>query len=211
MGKYLENLNWRYATKLFDPNKKVSNEDLNQIFEVFRLSPSSYGLQPWKIFIVENKEKRNLIQSHARNQPQISESSHLLVLAKPRIIDTQRIEKYLQSVMKNTGLSREELTGLEGMLNGFLQGSSASQLTNWASEQVHLAMGNLLSFLAEKRIDACPIGWFNKAAIDEILDLQEKGWESVVLLPIGYRRDDDKYANRGKSRFGLEDIVEFVE
>ena len=158
MEKYLENLNWRYATKLFDPNKKVSNEDLNQIFEVFRLSPSSDGLQPWKIFIVENKEKRNLIQSHARNQSQISESSHLLVFAKPRIIDTQRIEKYLQCVMKNTGASRESIAGLEGMLNGFLQGSSTNQLANWASEQVHLALGNVLSFLAEKRIDACPIG-----------------------------------------------------
>lgn len=211
MEKYLENLNWRYATKIFDPSKKVSNEDLHQIFEVFRLSPSSYGLQPWKIFVVENKEKRNLIQSHARNQSQISESSHLLVFAKPKVIDAQRIEKYLQSVIKNTGASREALAGLEGMLNGFVQGSSAGQLDCWAREQVHLALGNVLSFLAEKRIDACPIGWFSKEGIDKILGLHEKGWESVVLLPIGYRREDDKYATRAKSRFGLEEIVEMVE
>lgn len=158
MERYLENLNWRYATKSFDTSKKISNEELSQILEVFRLSASSYGLQPWKIFIVENEEKKNLIQANARNQTQISQNSHLLVFAKPTSIDAALVEKNLVSIMGNTGANREDLAGLEGMLLGFVNNTPAEELNTWAREQVHLALGNVLAYLAEKRIDACPIG-----------------------------------------------------
>lgn len=210
MNKYLENLNWRYAAKSFDMTKKVSAEDLKEIMEAFRLSASSLGLQPWKLFVIENQEIKNQIMEASWNQGQVGNNSYLLVFAKPSAITTDLAEKHLNNASSLTGATREQLAGYEGMLTQFINGLSATEADAWAREQVFLALGNVLSFLAEKRIDSCPVGGFDKARINEILNLKEKGLESVVLLPIGYRNTEDKYATAPKVRYALEEVCEII-
>lgn len=116
MHQYLENLNWRYATKVFDPNHKVSESDLAEIIEVMRLSASSYGLQPWKLFVVENQEIKNQIMENAWNQAQVGENSQLLVFARPLVIDGTFIEHYLESTAQSMGIERSALNSYADML-----------------------------------------------------------------------------------------------
>lgn len=209
-NKYLENLHWRYATKVFDTTKKVTSEDLEQIIEVFRLSASSLGLQPWKLLIIENQELKNQIMAGAWNQNHVGNNSHLLVFTKPITITPTLAENHLNNTCTLTGVTREELIGYESMLMQFIEGLSEAEADTWAREQVFLALGNVISFLAEKRIDACPVGGFDKQKINEILKLNTKGLESVVLLPIGYRDNQDKYAHTPKVRYAAKEISELI-
>lgn len=210
MNTYLENLQWRYATKIFDTSKKVSSEDLQEIMEAFRLSASSLGLQPWKLLIIENQELKNQIMEGARNQTHIGNNSHLLVFTKPTTITTNLAERHLNTTSTVTGASREQLAGYESMLYQFISGLSETEADTWAREQVFLALGNVLGFLASKRIDACPVGGFDKQKINEVLQLKEKGLESVVLLPIGYRNPEDKYATTPKVRYAVEEVCKII-
>lgn len=210
MQKYLENLNWRYAAKEFDNSKKVSREDLENIIEAFRLSASSFGLQPWKLFVVENQELKTKIMENSWNQKQIGENSYLLVFAKPTNIDSDLVNRYLDKSASVNGIKREDLAGYEQMLLGFVNGTSKENLDIWAREQVFLALWNVMSYLADQKIDSCAVGGFSKDAVNEILNLTEKGYESVVLLPIGYRSENDKYATMKRVRFEKEEISEIL-
>lgn len=211
MTKFIENLNWRYATKEFDSSKKVSREDLENIIEVFRLTPSSYGLQPWKLFVVENEELKKQIQTHSWNQKQVWENSYLLVFAKPLEISKDLADRHIKNTAKINSVSEDVFAWYRAMLYSFLENNTKENLDFWAREQVFLALWNVMSYLAEKKIDSCAIWGFSKEAVDEILDLKEKWFESVVMLPIGYRKQDDKYADSPKVRFEKDDISEIIK
>ncbi|MDD2907708.1 MAG: NAD(P)H-dependent oxidoreductase [Candidatus Gracilibacteria bacterium] len=207
MSELIKKLQWRYATKDFDTNKKVSDSDLEDIIEAFRLTPSSFGLEPWKLVIVENPEIRQELQAHSWNQSQITKASHLLVFARVKNIDDAYIDKYLENNSKITGVSREDLVGYEGMMKGYFSSLDEQGKILWASEQVFLALGNVMNLLAQKEIDSCAIGGFNPVKYDEVLDLDKHGLASVVVLPIGYRSSEDKYASKPKVRFSKEEVV----
>lgn len=211
MTKFIENLNWRYATKEFDSSKKVSREDLENIIEVFRLTPSSYGLQPWKLFVVENEEKKEKIMQNSWNQKQVWENSYLLVFAKPLEISKDLADRHIKNTAKINSVSEDVFAWYRAMLYSFLENNTKENLDFWAREQVFLAFWNVMSYLAEKKIDSCAIWGFSKEAVDEILDLKEKWFESVVMLPIGYRKQDDKYADSPKVRFEKDDISEIIK
>lgn len=211
MTKFIENLNWRYATKEFDSSKKVSREDLENIIEVFRLTPSSYGIQPWKLFVVENEEKKEKIMQNSWNQKQVWENSFLLVFAKPFEISKDLADRHIKNTAKINSVSEDVFAWYRAMLYSFLENNTKENLDFWAREQVFLALWNVMSYLAEKKIDSCAIWGFDKNAIDEILSLKEKWFESVVMLPIGYRKQDDKYADSPKVRFEKEDISEIIK
>lgn len=211
MTKFIENLNWRYATKEFDSSKKVSREDLENIIEVFRLTPSSYGLQPWKLFVVENEEKKEKIMQNSWNQKQVWENSFLLVFAKPFEISKDLADRHIKNTAKINSVSEDVFAWYRAMLYSFLENNTKENLDFWAREQVFLALWNVMSYLAEKKIDSCAIWGFDKNAIDEILSLKEKWFESVVMLPIGYRKQDDKYADSPKVRFEKDDISEIIK
>ncbi|NVP18068.1 NAD(P)H-dependent oxidoreductase [Candidatus Gracilibacteria bacterium] len=203
----IENLNWRYATKSFDTSKKVSEGDLEEIIEVFRLTPSSFGLEPWKLIIVENSETREKLQAHSWNQSQITQASHLLVFARVKNIDDNYIDNFLNNNSKITGATREQLSGYENMMKGYFSNMTLESKTSWARDQVFLALGNVMNFLAQKQIDSCAIGGFDPSKYDEILELDKLGLASVVVLPIGYRSSDDKNALRPKVRFSKDEII----
>lgn len=210
MEKFIENLHKRYATKEFDLSKKVSKEDLENIVEVFRLTPSSFGLQPWKLFVVENKEIKQKIMEKSWNQKQVWENSYLLVFAKKSEINEDLVEKYISKTVEVNWIEKSNLDWYKQMILSFVENTSKEELDTWAREQVFLALGNVMAYLSEKNIDSCAIWWFSKDAVNEILNLKEKGFESVVLLPIGYRSENDKHASRKKSRFEAEEISEII-
>lgn len=207
MTKIIESLNWRYATKEFDATKNISNEDLDEIIEAFRLTSSSFGLQPWKLVIVENKQIREKLLHVSWSQKQIVDASHLLVFTRILNVWEKHIDKFLDISCKITCATREQLKWYEDMMKGFIWNMNEDQEKKWADEQVFIALWNLLTVLAEKRIDSCAIWGFDPIKYDEILGLKEKGLASVVVLPIWYRSSNDKYCKKPKVRFSKEEIV----
>lgn len=203
----IENLNWRYATKSFDTSKKVSEGDLEEIIEVFRLTPSSFWLEPWKLIIVENSETREKLQAHSWNQSQITQASHLLVFARVKNIDDNYIDNFLNNNSKITLSTREQLSGYENMMKWYFSNMTLESKTSWARDQVFLALWNVMNFLAQKQIDSCAIWGFDPSKYDEILELDKLGLASVVVLPIWYRSSDDKNALRPKVRFSKDEII----
>lgn len=207
MSELIENLNWRYATKSFDTSKKVSESDLEEIIEVFRLTPSSFWLEPWKLIIVENPETREKLQAHSWNQSQITQASHLIVFARVKNIDDNYIDNFLNNNSKITWATREQLSSYENMMKWYFSNLSLDAKTSWSRDQVFLALWNVMNFLAQKQIDSCAIWGFDPSKYDEILELDKLWLASVVVLPIWYRSVDDKNAIRPKVRFSKDEIV----
>ncbi|MCP4524194.1 MAG: NAD(P)H-dependent oxidoreductase [Candidatus Gracilibacteria bacterium] len=210
MNSIIEKLNWRYATKAFDETKKVSQDDLNTIMEAFRLTASSFGLQPWKLVVVENQELQDQLVEHSWGQTQVANCSHLLVLTKPSNFGDKNIEEYIADIMNTRGGTKEELAGYEKMMKGFLSNMTTEQIDIWMIKQVYIALGNLLTVCAQMDIDSCPIEGFIADKYDQVLGLEKKGLSSVVILPIGYRSTDDKYSELKKVRFSQEKIIERI-
>lgn len=207
MSEIIKDLNWRYATKSFDTSKKVSEEDLQEIVESFRLTPSSFGLEPWKLVVVETQELKDKLKEFSFNQSQISDSSHVLVFTRVVDLNDEYVDKFLDNQSKITGASREDLEWYEKVMKWFLLNLDENSKIMWAKEQVNIALWNVMHTLARKQIDSCAIGWFESSKYDEFLGLTEKWLASVVVLPIWYRQNDDKYAIMPKVRFSVDEIM----
>ena len=203
----LNHLNWRYATKSFDPNKKISDADLDVLLESLRLSPSSFGLQWWGFVVVKNPELRAKILPYARNQSQVVDASDLIVICRRTDVDTDFVNHYIQSIADTRAVELNALDGLKNMMLGFLEGKDSEQLAMRLSKQTYIAQWFLLSACAILGIDACPMEWFDTSKCDEILGLADLHLASCVLVPVGYRSADDKYATMPKVRFAREDVV----
>lgn len=203
----LESLNWRYATKVFNKDKKISEEDLQKVLDSLVLSPSSYGLQPWRFVVVENPAIREELKSHSWNQGQVTDASHLLVLCRIDDFSEKFIDDYLDDMCATTWATREDMKGYEDMMKWNLLSRDEETLKSWAAKQVYIALGQAWVVCAELWIDTCPMEGFDPAKYDEILWLKEKGMASVLVLPIGYRDESDKYSTNPKIRYSKEKIV----
>src|SRR3989338_95972 len=203
----LSALQWRYATKKFDPTKEVSEEDLQELLEALHLSASSYGLQPWKFIVVTDATLRNELRQHAWNQPQVTDASHLLVLCARTDINEEYVTKYVQFIAETRNIPVDTLKGYQDAMLGFVAHKDKAALVAWAKLQVYLALGTLLSAAAQKNIDSCPMEGFDAPAFARILELEKKGLTTAVLCPVGYRADDDSYATAKKVRFPIRDVV----
>ena len=199
-------LNWRYATKKFDVSKKISKQDFAELLEVLRFSPSSFGLQPWKFVVVHDPELRKRLRQHAWDQPQITDADTLIVFCALKSMDESYVKRFVESMARVRGVSKESLAGYEGMMIGALKSKSKEQVSEWMKNQVYLALGFFLGECAQRRIDACPMEGFDARKFDEILELPQQGLQSVVLCPVGYRASDDQYAHLKKVRFEQEEI-----
>lgn len=206
MSNYIENLHWRYATKKFNPEKEVSEKDLETLLEAIRLSASSYGLQPYEVYVIKDPEVRAKLQPAAFGQPQITDASYLLVFAYNTNVD----QDYLDSFIKNNSETRnqpvEDFKGLKDMIEAAVLGFSDDMKEVWASRQAYIALGNLLSAAAEMKIDVCPMEGFNPDEFDKHLDLKSKHLKSVALATIGYRSEDDQLQNAKKVRKSAEEL-----
>lgn len=202
----INDLNWRYATKKFDPSKKIPDQQFNELLEALRLSPSSYGLQPWKFVVVKDPQVRNELKANAWNQPQITDADVLIVLCALKTMDEKYVKHFVQSISQTRGTPIEALAGYEQMMIGTLKGKSPDELSHWMKRQVYIALGVLMAECAQRKIDACPMEGFDSKKFDEILNLSQEGVESVVLCPVGYRDQDDQYAQLKKVRFDHKEI-----
>jgi len=201
-------LHWRYAVKKFDANAKIPAETWNVLEQALLLSPSSYGLQPWKFFVVETPATREQLLPHSWGQRQIVDASHLVVLAVKKNIDPSEAERWVTRIAEVRGVPVESLDGYKKIMAGSLGRMPAPEIDVWMSRQVFIALGVLLTTAALLRVDACPMEGFVPEKYDEILGLGAKGYASRVVATLGYRAADDAYASAKKARYPLADIVE---
>ena len=210
MKNVLDKLNWRYATKVFDSSKKVNQEDFNILLEAARLSASSYGLQPYHFFIIEDNEVRSKLRKASWNQSQITDASHLLILANKPTFDNSLVDNYIDNIIETRGVTKKDVEGYSQMMKGALLGLPDAQKKSWTSDQTYIVLGNLITIAAEMEIDTCPIEGFDKEQYNEILGLNDKNLNATVVLAIGYRSNDDKTQNYPKVRYSREQIITHI-
>lgn len=202
----LENLKWRYATKNFETEKKVSKQDLDILKEAIQLTPTSYGLQPFKILIIKDLETRNKLSSASYNQPQITTASHLFVFCNYTQLPKNEIENYIQLTAKTQHISPNILDDYKQLISNDLNQRNQTEIQNWSKNQNYIAMSNLLNACAELKIDACPMEGFDNKAYNEVLGLDKLQLNASILVPIGYRAIHDNSQYREKVRKGFDQI-----
>ena len=202
----LNQLNWRCATKKFDAQRKIAPADWKALEKALVLTPSSFGLQPWKVFVVTDPAIRAKLRAAAWNQPQITDASHLLVFASRKGLGPADVDRFIARVAEVRGAPVESLEGYKGMMLAAVN-RPAEQVDAWAARQAYIALGNFLTTAALRGIDACPMEGFDHAQFDEILGLKAKGLASTVMATLGYRAATDKYAALPKVRFPLDEVV----
>ncbi|MFT6167305.1 MAG: nitroreductase [Vicingaceae bacterium] len=206
----IEDLKWRYATKKFDATKKISNEDLDKLKEAIQLTATSYGLQLFKVLIIENPDTRNLLKPASWGQSQITDASHLLVFCNFSEVTEDHLNHFAAIKSKANNIPMEDLSGYVGFIQSKLGELNADQIDNWTAKQTYIGLANLMNAAAELHIDTCPMEGFDKDQYNEILGLSEKGLSAAVLCPIGYRSEDDASQHSAKVRKSVEDLFEVV-
>ena len=208
--KLLESLNWRYATKKFDPNRTISESDLVKIKEAISLSASSYGLQAYKILIVTNPEIRQKLQPKSWGQTQVVDASHLIVFCNYTTVNEKVIDDYLKLKADTQELNLDNLKGYGDFMKSKVTELPSEVLKAWTAKQTYIGLGNLLAACAELKIDACPMEGFEPEAYNEILGLSEKGLSSAVIATIGYRSEEDLTQHDTKVRKPLNELFETI-
>jgi nitroreductase len=206
MNTFLENQNWRYATKKFDATKKITTEDLNTLKEAIRLSTSSYGLQPYKIIIVENPELRAQLQVAAYGQTQVVDASHLIVFANEMNFGEEGIVNFSKNMSETRGIPLESIQGYVEYMKSNIVNLSEETRNIWSAKQTYLALGNLLNVAAELKIDTTPMEGFVPAQVNEILGLDKLGLNATLLATLGYRHDEDATQHYKKVRKSNEEL-----
>jgi nitroreductase len=208
----LNQLQWRYATKEFDSGKKIPEDVWKVLEQSLVLAPSSFGLQPWKFFVIRNPEIRQQLVEHSWGQKQVVDASHLVVLTIKEDVSSEDVDTYLQRMSEVRNVPLDKLEGLASMVKGFLnRPSDVFDKDAWSAKQVYIALGFFMFSAAMLEIDTCPMEGIDPAKYDEVLGLKDKGYRTVVVCPVGYRLPTDKYANMAKVRFETEDVVEYVD
>ncbi len=200
-------MNWRYATKAFDSSKKIPEKDFENLLEVLRLAPSSFGLQPWKFVVVANKELRQKIRKASWDQPQVTDASHLIIFTALNELNEKYLDKFIELIAKTRNQETKDLESYKDMISNSIKNMTKEQLNSWNEKQVYIALGNLLTAAATAKIDACPMEGFDRKQVDDILNLKAQGVHSVVMCAIGFRSQDDKSASLKKVRFEKKDVV----
>ena len=202
----IDQLHWRYATKKFDSTKKIAADKLNTLLDAVQLSPSSYGLQTYKILVVEDADVRQQLRAAGYGQAQITDASQVIIFASETTIDEARVNEYVDLIAETRNMDRSYLADYEKMMVGAINNMPQDKKINWSHKQAYIALGVLLTAAAELLIDACPMEGFDGPKFDEILGLKEKGLTVSVIAPIGYRAEDDDYAKLAKVRKSKEDL-----
>lgn len=206
-SKTIEHLKWRYATKRFDPAKKLSAEKLNTLKESFNLTATSFGLQPLKLIVLSNPEVREKLFEFTYYQPQIRDASHVLILCIEKKIDRGFILDHFKRVEGTRKTPRKILEPFEKELVASFTEKSAAEIRDWMINQLYLTLGALLTVCAVEEIDACPMEGFQPDRYDEFLGLDKKGLQSVIVLPVGYRDESDFFKDLKKVRRGVDELV----
>lgn len=206
----VKGLQWRYATKKFNPNKILPAVKLDVLKRAFNLTATSYGLQPLKLVVIENKELQAKLKEASYNQGQVDTASHVLVICIEKEIGKEFIEKYFKYVQDIRKTPDDILHPFRDSLIGDFEQKPVDDIKIWATHQAYLVLGTLLTVCAVEEIDSCPMEGFEADKYDEILNLDAHNLQSVLALPVGYRAKDDFFAELKKVRRPLEEtIIEF--
>jgi len=211
MNNIIKSLNRRYATKVFDPTHKLSDDQLFQLTESLRLTPSSFGIQPWKFIVVSNSTIREELVSHSWWQRQVADASHLIVLCVANDVTETHVQNYINDIAHTRWVTLEILDGYKNIMNGSLESKTSEIRRERAEKQIYIALGFLLSIAAQLEIDTCPMEWFDSQAYDKLLWLEGSWYHSVVIVPVGHRSPDDTYAQAPKVRYPAEQVIEYIK
>ncbi len=206
----IKSLQWRYAVKKFDSRKKVGREDLDLLKEAIRLTPSSYGLQPYKILIIENAGLKEKLKPFSYNQPQITDASHLFVFLARTRLDREYLEHLFRLKAEIQGKSYEDLKEYAERLITKFGDMSREELLTYTSNQTFMALETLIDAAAELKIDTCPIGGFIPEKYDEILGLKGTSFTTVVVCAVGYRSNRDKNRLLPKFRLPTDELFDEI-
>jgi len=202
-------LNWRYATKKFDPIRTIAAELWKDLEMALVLSPSSFGLQPWKFIVVTDPKLKARLVPASWGQTQPTDCSHFVIFTVRRGLDAADVDRFLTRSAEVTGRSLESMAGYRGMMVGSLEKArSAGYLDQWQTHQVYIALGQFMASAALVGVDTCPMEGIEPATYDEILGLTNTGYGTVVGCAAGYRSETDKYAQSPKVRFNLSEVIE---
>ncbi|GGH43308.1 nitroreductase [Mangrovimonas yunxiaonensis] len=205
--KIIDQLEWRYATKAFDPEKLLPKEKVATVLQAFNLTATSYGLQPIKLVVVSDKALQATLVDYSMNQKQIAQASHVLVFCIETNVDKAFVAEYFERVHKIRHTDKQILKPFKDFLVDDFENKTQQAIEAWATNQAYLALGNIMTVCALEAIDACPMEGFEPEQYDQLLNLKEKGLKSVLLLPIGYRAANDMFSNFKKVRRPLTDSV----
>ena len=203
-----EALRWRYATKKFDPTKKIAKETWAALEQALVLAPSSYGLQPWKFIIVQDPAVREKLSAAAWGQRQPVDCSHFVVFAGRKNYDAKDLERFLDRAAAVRRVTPESLQGYASVITGSLERArTGGFLDSWMARQVYIALGEFMTAAALMRVDTCPMEGLDPAKFDEILDLGSTGCSTLCAAAAGYRSPEDKYATEPKVRFKEAEVL----
>jgi nitroreductase len=207
----IQSLNWRYATKRFDPNRKISDADFATLKQSMLLAPSSFGLQPWKFLVVQNPDLRIQLREATWSQSQVTDCSHYVVFTYLEKVDPTYIEKYVERVAQVRGVELKTLDGYKkSMVDSLVTGPRSATIEAWAQRQTYIAFGFLLESAALLNIDACPIEGLEPAKYDKILKIEGTGHKTVATVALGYRHPEDNYSKLKKVRFSEADLIQTI-
>ena len=208
--KLLSALRWRYATKKFDSTREIPDATWEAIEDSLILTPSSFGLQPWKFFVIRDPGIRSILAGESWGQPQVTEASHFVILTARTDLNTGDIDAWMARMMEIQGSTPEAVAPLKGMIEGFAQVMSHEARHAWNVRQAYIALGQLMTSAALLGIDACPMEGISAAGYDQALGLEGSGYATAVACALGYRAEDDKYATIPKARFDRAKVIRHV-
>ena len=206
----IQDLNWRYATKKMN-GESVSAEQLDTILKATNLAATSYGLQPFTVIVVSNIEVKQKLQAAAYGQLQVGTASHVLIFSVQEKLTEADIQIFIDNIAKTRSIPAEALDSYKGMMVGTIIGLTPEQQQSWSAKQAYIALGTALAAAAEQKVDSCPMEGFDATQFDEILGLKVKGLKSVVIMPIGFRADDDATSHYIKVRKPESELFDFVK
>lgn len=207
----LSALHWRYATKFFDASRKISAEIWTAIEHALILSPSSYGLQPYRFLVIADPKIRETLLPHSYNQRQVVDASHYVVFTARLNVTEEYVDRFMQRVGHIRGVPPQSLAGYrQAIIGDLIKGPRGKIAHEWATRQAFIALGNLMTSAAMLGVDTCPMEGFSPAEYDRALGLQNSDFRAVVACALGYRADTDKYAALAKVRFEPGDLVQRI-
>ena len=203
----IESLKWRTAIKQFDTKRKVKDEDLEHLLNAANLAATSGGFQPFKVIVVGEGDIKTKLGKYAFNQPQVNDAPYVLIFAIETNIGEHTVDAFAERMAEVRGQDVESLSGYVNSMKAYLGSMDESAKEIWVKNQTYIALGTVLTVAAEMRLDTCPMEGFDADQFSQILDLESKNLKPVVILPIGYRADEDIYSKSKKVRKNIEDLI----
>jgi nitroreductase len=205
----VSDLLWRYAVKRFDSTRTIDSETWAQIEQSLVVTPSSFGLQPWKFFVIKSPEVKAKLSAISWNQSQPSECSHMVALAAMHTVSEEYVDRFFQRASQARKVSADSMSGYRDIILGFLKQKQGQHLV-WSTNQVYIALGQLMATAASLKVDACPMEGIVASEYDKLLGLEGTEYRVVVGCALGYRHNDDKYALAPKVRFEANEVIQYI-